>query len=107
VGDGVARLHGLDDCMMSELLEFPGGVRGIALNLEQDNVGAVLLGADQAIKEGDIVKYTGEIISAPGGRGLLGRGVNALGDPVEGKGPIAAEGKRPIEGPAPSVLERQ
>jgi F-type H+-transporting ATPase subunit alpha len=107
VGDGVARVHGLDGCMMSELLEFPGGVRGIALNLEQDNVGCVLLGSDQLIKEGDLVKSTGEIISVPVGDGLLGRVVNALGDPVDGKGPIEAEGKRPIEGPAPSVLERQ
>jgi F-type H+-transporting ATPase subunit alpha len=107
VGDGVARLHGLDDCMMGELLEFPGGVRGMALNLEQDNVGVVLLGSDQKIKEGDIVKSTGEIISVPVGDALLGRVVNALGDPQDGKGPIAAEDKRPIEGPAPSVLERQ
>jgi|RhiMethySRZTD1v2_1073278.scaffolds.fasta_scaffold152713_2 F-type H+-transporting ATPase subunit alpha len=107
VGDGVARLHGLDDCMMSELLEFPKGVRGIALNLEQDNVGAVLLGADQAIKEGDLVKSTGEIISVPVGKGLLGRVVSALGDPIDGKGPIQEEAKRPIEGPAPSVLERE
>jgi len=107
VGDGVARLHGLDGCMMSELLEFPGGVRGIALNLEQDNVGAVLLGSDQHIKEGDMVKSTGEIISVPVGEGLLSRVVSALGDPIDGKGPIQAEGKRPIEGPAPSVLERQ
>jgi F-type H+-transporting ATPase subunit alpha len=107
VGDGVARVHGLDDCMMSELLEFPGGVRGMALNLEQDNVGCVLLGSDQLIKEGDLVKSTGEIISVPVGDGLLGRVVNALGDPVDGKGPIEPEAKRPIEGPAPSVLERQ
>jgi F-type H+/Na+-transporting ATPase subunit alpha len=107
VGDGVARLHGLDNCMMSELLEFPGGVRGIALNLEQDNVGVVLLGSDQKIKEGDLVRSTGEIISVPVGDALLGRVVNALGDPIDGKGPINAEGKYPIERPAPSVLERQ
>ncbi|MGQ0554253.1 MAG: F0F1 ATP synthase subunit alpha [Planctomycetota bacterium] len=107
VGDGVARVHGLDDCMMSELLQFPGGVRGMALNLEQDNVGVVLLGSDQKIKEGDTVKSTGEIISVPVGDGLLGRVLNALGDPIDGKGPVKAEGKRPIEGPAPSVLERQ
>jgi F-type H+/Na+-transporting ATPase subunit alpha len=107
VGDGVARLHGLDNCMMSELLQFPGGVRGIALNLEQDNVGVVLLGSDQKIKEGDLVRSTGEIISVPVGDALLGRVVNALGDPVDGKGPIAASGKLPIERPAPSVLERQ
>ncbi len=107
VGDGVARLHGLDDCMMSELLEFPGGVRGIALNLEQDNIGAVLLGSDQLIKEGDVVKSTGEIISVPVGDEMLGRVVNALGDPIDGKGPIAFKQRRPIEGPAPSVLERE
>ncbi|GJM20558.1 MAG: ATP synthase subunit alpha [Planctomycetota bacterium] len=107
VGDGVARIHGLDDCMMSELLEFPGGVRGVALNLEQDNVGCVLLGSDQEIKEGDTVKSTGEIISVPVGEALLGRVVNALGDPLDGKGPINSEHRRPIEMPAPSVLERQ
>jgi F-type H+-transporting ATPase subunit alpha len=92
---------------MSELLQFPGGVRGIALNLEQDNVGVVLLGSDQKIKEGDLVRSTGEIISVPVGDALLGRVLNALGDPVDGKGPVAATGKLPIERPAPSVLERQ
>ncbi len=107
VGDGVARIHGLDNCMMSELLQFPGDVRGVALNLEQDNVGCVLLGSDQEIKEGDVVKSTGEIISVPVGEGLLGRVVNALGDPLDGKGPIQAAERRPIEMPAPSVLERQ
>ncbi len=107
VGDGVARLHGLDDCMMSELLEFPGGIRGVALNLEQDNVGCVLLGSDQKIKEGDVVKSSGKIISVPVGEALLGRVVNALGDPIDGKGPIDAAETRPIEMPAPSVLERQ
>jgi F-type H+-transporting ATPase subunit alpha len=107
VGDGVARVHGLDDCMMAELLEFPGGVRGLALNLEQDNVGVVLFGSDQEIQEGDTVKSTGQIISVPVGDALLGRVVNALGDPLDGKGPIQAEGSRPIEGRAPSVLERQ
>jgi F-type H+-transporting ATPase subunit alpha len=107
VGDGVARIHGLDDCMMSELLEFPGGIRGVALNLEQDNVGCVLMGSDQEIKEGDTVKSTGAIISVPVGPGLLGRVVNALGDPLDGKGPIDATERRPVEMPAPSVLERQ
>jgi F-type H+-transporting ATPase subunit alpha len=107
VGDGVARIHGLDNCMMSELLQFPGDVRGVALNLEQDNVGCVLLGSDQAIKEGDVVKSTGEVISVPVGEELLGRVVNALGDPQDGKGPINAKMRRPIEMPAPSVLERQ
>ena len=89
VGDGVARIHGLDNCMMSELLQFPGDVRGVALNLEQDNVGAILLGPEQKIKEGDVVKSTGEIISVPVGEAMLGRVVNALGQPVDGKGPIA------------------
>ena len=107
VGDGVARIHGLDDCMMSELLEFPGGVRGVALNLEQDNVGCVLMGSDQLIKEGDVVKSSGQIISVPVGDEMLGRVVNALGDPLDGKGPIAASGRRSVEMPAPSVLERQ
>jgi F-type H+-transporting ATPase subunit alpha len=107
VGDGVARIHGLDDCMMSELLEFPGGIRGVALNLEQDNVGCVLMGSDQEIKEGDTVKSTGAIISVPVGPGMLGRVVNALGDPLDGKGPIDATERRPVEMPAPSVLERQ
>ena len=107
VGDGVARIHGLDNCMMSELLEFPGGVRGVALNLEQDNVGCVLLGSDQKIKEGDVVKGTGQVISVPVGEAMLGRVVNALGDPQDGKGPVNAEMTRPIEMPAPSVLERQ
>jgi F-type H+-transporting ATPase subunit alpha len=106
-GDGVARVHGLSDCMMGELLEFPGGVRGLALNLEQDNVGVVLLGSDQKIKEGDLVKTTGQIISVPVGDGLLGRVVNALGDPQDGKGPIKSSEKRLVEGPAPSVLERE
>src|SRR5262245_15841259 len=107
VGDGVARVHGLSDCMMGELLEFPGGVRGLALNLEQDNVGVVLFGSDQKIKEGDQVKTTGSIISVPVGDGLLGRVVNALGDPMDGKGPIKSTERRLVEGPAPSVLERE
>ncbi len=107
VGDGVARIHGLDDCMMSELLEFPGGVRGVALNLEQDNVGCVLLGSDQKIKEGDTVKGTGAVISVPVGDALLGRVVNALGDPIDGKGPLGSTETMPVETPAPSVLERQ
>jgi F-type H+-transporting ATPase subunit alpha len=109
VGDGVARIYGLDQCMMSELLEFPGGVMGVALNLEEDNVGAVLLGSDQKIKEGDLVKCTGRIISVPTGMGLIGRVVNALGQPVDGKGPLKATeaDQRPIEGRSPSVTERQ
>ncbi|QDU67349.1 F0F1 ATP synthase subunit alpha [Engelhardtia mirabilis] len=109
VGDGVARVWGLDDCMMNELLEFPGGVRGVALNLEEDNVGCVLLGSATKVKEGDEVKSTGRIISVPTGDALLGRVVNALGDPVDGRGPMAvtADDYLPIEQPAPSVVERQ
>jgi F-type H+-transporting ATPase subunit alpha len=109
VGDGVARIHGLDECMMNELIEFPGGVFGVALNLEEDNVGAVLLGQAASVREGDTVKTTGRIISVPTGLPLIGRVVNALGQPVDGKGPIAVSQSdyRPIEGRAPSVPERQ
>ncbi len=109
VGDGVARVYGLDDCMMNELLEFDGGVRGVALNLEEDNVGVVLLGNAAAVKEGDTVKATGRILSVPTGPALLGRVVNALGDPVDGKGPLSVTESDylPIEQPAPSVVERQ
>ncbi len=109
VGDGVSRVYGLDDCMMNELLEFPGGVRGVALNLEEDNVGCVLLGDATKVKEGDEVRSTGRIISVPTGDQLLGRVVNALGDPIDGKGPLGTSDSdlRPIEQPAPSVVERQ
>jgi F-type H+-transporting ATPase subunit alpha len=107
VGDGVARVYGLDDCMSNELLEFPGGTYGIALNLEEDNVGCVLLGSDKDIKEGDTVKTTGRIVEVPVGEGLLGRVVNALGQPVDGKGPIVSDQSRPVEGSAPNVVERQ
>ena len=109
VGDGVARVYGLDDCMMNELLEFPDGVRGIALNLEEDNVGCVLLGDAAKVREGDTVKATGRIISVPTGRQLLGRVVNALGDPIDGKGPLGVSESDylPIEQQAASVVERQ
>ena len=109
VGDGVSRVYGLDDCMMNELLEFPGGVRGVALNLEEDNVGCVLLGDAAKVREGDTVKSTGRIISVPTGDALLGRVVNALGDPFDGKGPLGTTEADllPIEQPAPSVVERQ
>jgi len=109
VGDGVARVFGLDDCMMSELLDFQNGVRGVALNLEEDNVGCVLLGDATKVKEGDTVRSTGRVISVPTGDQLLGRVVNALGDPRDGKGPLGVTDKdwRPIEAPAPSVPERQ
>lgn len=107
VGDGVARIYGLDDCLSSELLEFPENVYGIAMNLEEDNVGAILLGSDEKIKEGDIVKTTGKIVQVPVGKALLGRVVNALGQPIDGKGLIAAEQFKPIEGSSPNVVERQ
>jgi F-type H+-transporting ATPase subunit alpha len=109
VGDGVARVWGLDDCMMNELLEFASGVRGVALSLEEDNVGCVLLGDATKVKEGDQVRTTGRIISVPTGPSLLGRVVNALGDPVDGRGPLAVTEKDywQIEQPAPSVVERE
>ncbi len=109
VGDGVARVYGLDQCMMSEILEFPNNVFGMALNLEQDNVGAVLFGAEQELKEGDEVRTTGRLISVPTGEKLLGRVVNALGQPLDGRGPIdvPVEEYYPCEGRAPSVIERQ
>ncbi len=109
VGDGVARIYGLDHCMMSELIEFPGGVMGMALNLEEDNVGCVLLGDAASVKEGDTAKATGKIISVPTGDRLLGRVVDALGRPLDGKGPVGTtdEDLRPIEQTAPSVVERQ
>ena len=96
VGDGIAILHGLKGCMAMELLEFPGGLMGLALNLERDTVGAVLMGDDRGVKEGDTVKRTGRVAEVPVGEAFLGRVVNALGQPVDGKGPIAASGTRPI-----------
>ncbi|MEK7804280.1 MAG: F0F1 ATP synthase subunit alpha [Planctomycetota bacterium] len=107
VGDGVARIYGLDDCMSNELLEFPENVFGVAMNLENDNVGAILLGSADKIKEGDMVKTTGKIVQVPAGKALLGRVVNALGQPIDGKGVIAAEEYRSIEGTTPNVVERQ
>ncbi len=107
VGDGIARVHGVENAMAGEMLEFPHGVFGIALNLEEESVGAVLLGEFKEIKEGDIVKRTGRIISVPVGDELLGRVVNALGQPIDGKGPIAAKRFDPIERLAPGVVDRQ
>ncbi|SKA83793.1 ATP synthase F1 subcomplex alpha subunit [Clostridium sp. USBA 49] len=107
VGDEVARIHGLDDCMEGELLEFSNGVYGMALNLEQDNVGAVLFGSERGIKEGDIVKRTGRVVEVPVGEALLGRVVNVLGEPIDGKGPIKASEYRPTEVIAPGVIDRQ
>jgi F-type H+/Na+-transporting ATPase subunit alpha len=107
IGDGIARVHGVDNAMAGEMLEFPHGVFGIALNLEEDSIGAVLLGEFREIKEGDPVKRTGRIISVPVGDELLGRVVNALGQPVDGKGPIATKQFSPIERLAPGVVDRQ
>jgi len=106
VGDGVARVYGLKNVMASELLEFPGGVMGLALNLEEDNVGCVLLGLDTEIKEGDIVKCTGRIMEVPVGKELCGRVVNALGQPLDGKGPIASNKSYRVETIAPGVVDR-
>src|SRR6476660_6836516 len=107
IGDGIARVHGVDNAMAGEMLEFPHGVFGIALNLEEESVGAVLLGEFKQIKEGDLVKRTGRIISVPVGEELLGRVVNALGQPIDGKGPINTKQFLPIERLAPGVVDRQ
>src|SRR5438094_8621841 len=107
IGDGIARVHGVDNAMAGEMLEFPHGVFGIALNLEEESVGAVLLGEFKEIKEGDTVKRTGRIISVPVGDELLGRVVNALGQPLDGKGPISTKQFAPIERLAPGVVDRQ
>jgi len=107
VGDGIARIYGLQSAMSSELLEFPGGVMGMVLNLEEDNVGAVLLGPYSTIKEGDTVKATGRIMEVPVGRAMIGRVVNALGQPIDGKGPIATDKFRPVERVAPGVMLRK
>ncbi len=107
VGDGICHIHGLEECMASELLEFEGGVYGMAQNLEEDLVGAVLLGSDQDIREGDTVKRTGRIVSVPVGEALLGRVVDALGAPIDGKGPVKTKETRPIEMPAPGIIERE
>lgn len=107
VGDGIATIHGLESCMSGELLEFEGGVYGMALNLEQDFVGAVMLGSDSEIKEGDPVKRTNKIVSVPVGEELLGRVVNALGQPIDGKGAIVTEQTEPIEKIAPGIITRK
>jgi F-type H+-transporting ATPase subunit alpha len=107
VGDGIARIYGLKNAMVGELLEFPGGVQGMALNLEEDNVGAVLLGPETGIKEGDTVKLTGKIVQIPVGEALVGRIVDALGQPIDGKGPIVSTEYRLLETNAPGVVDRQ
>src|SRR2546426_347958 len=107
IGDGIARVHGVENAMAGEMLEFPHGVFGIALNLEEESVGAVLLGEFKEIKEGDLVKRTGRIISVPVGEEMLGRVVNALGQPLDGKGPVGTKQFSPIERMAPGVVDRQ
>src|ERR1700691_516340 len=107
VGDGIARIHGLDKCMAGEMIEFPHDVFGIALNLEEDQVGAVLLGDYTEIKEGDTVKRTGKIMSVPVGDGMIGRVVDALGNPIDDKGPIQSAQRNPLERLAPGVVARQ
>jgi F-type H+-transporting ATPase subunit alpha len=107
VGDGIARIWGLEDAMMSELIKFPNDVTGMILNLEEDNVGAAIMGPYEDIKEGDTVRRTGRIASVPAGEVMVGRVVNALGQPLDGKGPIAAKKFRPIEGKAPNVVQRR
>ncbi len=107
VGDGIAKASGLDNCMAGELVEFPDGSYGMAQNLEENTVSIVILGSDQGIKEGDTVKRTGKVVSVPVGPGLIGRVVNALGEPIDGKGNISAQGYKAIESPAPGIIERQ
>ena len=107
VGDGIAKASGLDKCMAGELVEFPDGSYGMAQNLEEETVSIVILGSDQGIKEGDIVKRTGKVVSVPVGKNLIGRVVNALGEPIDGKGAIEAEAFKAIEAPAPGIIERK
>ncbi|WP_319496983.1 F0F1 ATP synthase subunit alpha [uncultured Cohaesibacter sp.] len=107
VGDGIARIYGLDNVQAGEMVEFPGGMRGMALNLEMDNVGVVLFGDDRGVKEGDVVKRTGAIVDVPVGKGLLGRVVDPLGNPIDGKGPIEATERRRVDVKAPGIIPRK
>ncbi|KHJ55377.1 F0F1 ATP synthase subunit alpha [Aureimonas sp. OT7] len=107
VGDGIARVYGLDNVQAGEMVEFPGGVRGMALNLESDNVGVVIFGSDREIKEGDTVKRTGAIVDVPVGKGLLGRVIDGLGNPIDGKGPIDATERRRVDVKAPGIIPRK
>ena len=107
VGDGIARVYGLDNVQAGEMVEFPGGIRGMALNLETDNVGIVIFGDDRSIKEGDTVKRTGAIVEVPVGKGLLGRVVDGLGNPIDGKGPIKADERRRVDVKAPGIIPRK
>jgi F-type H+-transporting ATPase subunit alpha len=107
VGDGIARIYGLDNVQAGEMVEFPGGIRGMALNLETDNVGVVIFGNDREIKEGDTVKRSGSIVDVPVGKGLLGRVVDALGNPIDGKGPIQATERKRVDVKAPGIIPRR
>ena len=107
VGDGIARVYGLDKVQAGELVEFPGGIKGMALNLESDNVGVVIFGDDRTLKEGDVVKRTGAIVEVPVGKGLLGRVVDALGNPIDGKGPIVSEKRARVDIKAPGIIPRK
>ena len=107
VGDGIARVHGLDQVQAGEMVEFPGGIAGMALNLERDNVGIVIFGSDKTIKEGDVVKRTGSIVDVPVGKGLLGRVVDALGNPIDGKGPLKNIKRTRVESKAPGIMPRE
>ena len=107
VGDGIARVYGLDNVRAGEMVEFPGGIKGMALNLETDNVGVVIFGDDRSIKEGDQVRRLGEIVDVPVGKGLLGRVVDPLGNPIDGKGPIEAAERRRVDVKAPGIIPRK
>ncbi|QXQ05886.1 F0F1 ATP synthase subunit alpha [Sphingosinicellaceae bacterium] len=107
VGDGIARVHGLDNVQAGEMVEFPGGLKGMALNLEADNVGIVIFGSDAGVKEGDTVKRTGDIVDVPVGRGLLGRVVDGLGNPIDGKGPLTDVKRSRVEVKAPGIIPRK
>src|SRR5438093_6909271 len=104
-GDGVAKIEGLSDVMLNEMIEFPGGLYGLALNLEETEVGCILLGDYTTVKEGDEVKTTGRLLQVPVGKGLLGRVVDALGEPIDGKGPVKAETHYPVEKIAPGIIK--
>ena len=107
IGDGIARVSGLDKCMANELVRFSNGAYGMALNLEENSVAIVMLGEDEGIKEGDVVERTGKVVSVPVGEGLIGRVVNALGQPVDGRGAVESVETRPIERNAPGIIQRK
>ena len=107
IGDGIARVYGLDKAMAGELVEFPGGVNGMVLNLEEDNVGIAVMGEANEVREGDLVRRTGRIIEVPVGPAMIGRVVDALGNPIDGKGPIESDESRRVELKAPGIVARQ